>query len=82
MSLAAADWERDAAGLEALADAARVALDAVVARHGPATWQGARADRFGRELADRRRALLHAAEQLEVEARLLRARAALVRGAP
>ncbi len=67
--------------LEAVAGTVGAALDPVVAHHRPDVWQGARATRFGQELVEQRAWLRAAADQLTVDARLLRARAALLRTA-
>ena len=65
--------------LEAVAATVGTALDPVVAHHRPDVWQGARADRFGQELVDQRAWLRAAADQLTVDARLLQARATILR---
>jgi PPE-repeat protein len=65
--------------LEAVAASVGTALDPVVAHHRPDVWQGTRAARFGQELIDQRAWLRAAADQLTVDARLLQARAALLR---
>lgn len=67
--------------LESAAVTVGTALDLVVAHHRPDVWQGARATRFGQELVEQRAWLRAAADQLTVDARLLRARAALLRTA-
>lgn len=73
------DLEALARRLEAAAAAVGTALDTVVAHHRPDVWQGARAIRFGQELVEQRAWLRAAAEELAVDARLLHARAALLR---
>jgi len=75
------DLEALARRLEAVAATVDTALDPVVAHHRPDVWQGARADRFGHELVDQRAWLRAAADQLTVDARLLQARATLLRTA-
>jgi hypothetical protein len=75
----ALDLELAATRLHAQAAVVAVALDAVVAHHRRDVWTGGRAVRFGLDLADRRRLLQAAAEELRVEARLLHARADLLR---
>jgi hypothetical protein len=82
MSPDAVELDADAARLEALALEVGTALDRVVAFHRPDVWQGRRADRFGRELEDQRRQVRVAADELAAEARVLRARAELVRALP
>jgi hypothetical protein len=78
----AADLDSAADRCEALAEQVRTALDRVAAFHRPDVWQGARADRFGRELEDQRAQLRAAGRELADDARLLRARADLVRLLP
>lgn len=73
------DLEALARRLEAVAVSVGTALDPVVAHHRPDVWQGARAVRFGQELLEQRGSLRAAADQLAVDARLLRARADLLR---
>ena len=75
------DLEALARRLEAVATAVGTALDPVVAHHRPDVWQGARAVRFGQGLVEQRASLRAAADQLTVDARLLQARAALLRTA-
>ena len=75
------DLEALARRLEAVAASVGTALDPVVAHHRPDVWQGARADRFGQDLVEQRAWLRLAADQLTVDARLLEARAALLRAA-
>jgi len=75
------DLEALARRLEAVAASVGTALDPVVAHHRPDVWQGARADRFGQDLVEQRAWLRAAADQLTVDARLLEARAALLRAA-
>jgi len=71
--------EAAALRLSALAAVVGTALDPVVAHHRPDVWQGGRAVRFGQELVDHRLLLRTAADELAAEARLLHARAALLR---
>lgn len=73
--------ELDAAAdrLDTLAGEVATVLDRVVTFHRPDVWQGARADRFGRELDDHRALLRHAAEGFAEDARTLRAQAGLLR---
>lgn len=73
------DLEALARRLEAVAATVATALDPVVAHHRPDVWQGARAVRFGQELVEQRAWLRAAAEELTVDARILQARAALLR---
>ncbi len=73
------DLEALARRLEAAAATVGTALDEVVAHHRPDVWQGARAVRFGQGLVEQRASLRAAADQLTVDARLLDARAALLR---
>jgi hypothetical protein len=75
------DLEALAHRLESVAATVGTALDPVVAHHRPDVWQGARAARFGQELIEQRAWLRAAADQLTVDARLLQARAALLRAA-
>ena len=74
-----ADLDATAARFDVLAGQVGTALDRVAAFHRPDVWQGARADRFGRGLDDHRVQLRAAAEELAGDARLLRARAELLR---
>ena len=73
--------ELDAAAdrFDALAGVVGTALDRVVAFHRPDVWQGARANRFGQDLDDQRVRLRAAAAELAADARVLRARAAILR---
>jgi hypothetical protein len=73
------ELERMASELSALALAVLGVLNRVAAYHRPDVWQGLRADRFGQELADQRLRVKAAAAELGDGARLLRARADLVR---
>lgn len=77
----AADLELAAARLQAVAAGLAGALDGVVAHDRPDVWTGARARRFSAELADRRLVLRALAEDLRVQAAVLRAHADLVRAA-
>jgi hypothetical protein len=77
--VSAADLDLAAARFQALADEVGTALDRVAAFHRPDVWQGARAERFGRELDDQRALLRAAARGLADDARSLRARAELLR---
>jgi phosphatidylserine/phosphatidylglycerophosphate/cardiolipin synthase-like enzyme len=77
--MTADDLDTLATRLGALAQAVREPLDRVVAYHRPDVWRGARADRFGQELADQRLRVRVAADELAAAARLLRARAELLR---
>src|SRR4029453_17656305 len=77
--MTADDLDTLATRLGALAQAVREPLDRVVAYHRPDVWRGARADRFGQELADQRLRGRVAADELAAAARLLRARAELLR---
>jgi hypothetical protein len=74
-----AELDAAAARLEVLADDVGTLLDRVVAFHRPDVWQGARADRFGHELDDRRAQLRAAAVGFADDARMLRAQAQLLR---
>lgn len=65
--------------LSALAAVVGTALDPVVAHHRPDVWQGGRAVRFGQDLVDHRLLLRAAGEALAADARLLHARAELLR---
>jgi hypothetical protein len=65
--------------LDALAASVATMLDPVVAHHRPDVWQGRRAVHFGRELTEQRAWLRAAADQLTSDARLLTARADLLR---
>jgi len=73
------ELEAAAARLERLAGEVGSLLDRVVAFHRPDVWQGARADRFGRDLDDQRAHLRAAAQGFADDARTLRARAMLLR---
>jgi hypothetical protein len=73
------DLEAASLRLSALAAVVGRTLDPVVAHHRPDVWQGGRAARFGQELADHRLLLQVAAEELAADARLLHARAELLR---
>ena len=75
------DLEAFARRLDAVAATVGTALDPVVAYHRPDVWQGARALRFGQELVEQRASVRAAADQLTVDARLLQARAGLLRAA-
>ena len=75
------DLEAAARRLGALAATVGTALDPIVAYHRPDVWQGGRADRFSRDLLDQRAWLRAAADQLATDARLLQARADLLRTA-
>jgi hypothetical protein len=75
-----ADLDAAADRLAALADVVGTLLDRVVAFDRPDVWQGARADRFGRELDDQRAHLRAAARGLAEDAATLRARARVLRG--
>jgi hypothetical protein len=66
--------------LAALAEVAGTVLDRVVAFDRPDVWQGARADRFGRDLDDQRAQLRAAARAFAEDAATLRARAWVLRG--
>jgi hypothetical protein len=59
--------------LEATADEVRPLGAALAAFHRPDVWSGQRADRFGRELDDRRRQLRLTADELCRQAAELRA---------
>jgi hypothetical protein len=74
------DLEVAADRLAALADVVGTLLDRVVAFDRPDVWQGARADRFGRDLDDQRAHLRAAARDLAEDAVTLRARARVLRG--
>ncbi len=74
-----AELDLAATRCDELAAAVGTALDRVALRHGPEVWQGGRATRFGLGLEDQRAVLRAAAEQLTADARVLRARADLVR---
>jgi hypothetical protein len=74
-----ADLEAAADRLDLVADEVRTGLDRVAAFHRPDVWQGARAGRFGRELEDQRTQLRAVADELAGAARVLRARASLLR---
>ena len=65
--------------LSALAAVVGTALDPIVAYHRPDVWQGGRAVRFGQALVDHRLLLRAAADELAADARLLHARADLLR---
>lgn len=73
------DLEAAARRLSALAAVVGNALDPIVAYHRPDVWQGGRAVRFGQELMDHRLLLRAAADELAADARLLAARADLLR---
>jgi hypothetical protein len=73
------ELEAAADRLDALATEVGTTLDRVVTYHRPDVWQGARADRFGRELDDQRALLRRAAEAFADDARMLRAQARLLR---
>jgi hypothetical protein len=73
------DMEAAARRLRAVAAVVGDALDPIVAYHRPDVWQGGRAVRFGQELVDHRLLLRAAADQLATDARLLAARADLLR---
>ncbi len=75
------DLEAFARRLDAVAATVGTALDPVVAYHRPDVWRGARALRFGQELVEQRASVRAAADQLTVDARLLQARAGLLRAA-
>ncbi len=74
-----AELEAAADRFDALAGVVGTALDRVVAFHRPDVWQGARADRFGRDLDDQRALLRAAAADLAADARVLRSRADILR---
>ena len=73
--------ELDAAAerLAALGEVVGTLLDRVVAFDRPDVWQGALADRFGRELDDQRAQLRAAARAFDEDAATLRARAQVLR---
>ena len=73
------DLEAAARRLSTLAAVVGNALDPIVAYHRPDVWQGGRAVRFGQELMDHRLLLRAAADELGADARLLAARADLLR---
>jgi hypothetical protein len=73
------DMDAAARRLHAVAAVVGNALDPIVAYHRPDVWQGGRAARFGQELVDHRLLLRAAADQLVADARLLAARADLLR---
>ena len=75
-----ADLDAAADRLAALAHVVGTLLDRVVAFDRPDVWQGARADRFGRELDDQRAQLRAAARALAEDAATLRAGARALRG--
>jgi hypothetical protein len=79
MASLADELDQQAAELEALARSVVTTVDSLLAYHRPDVWQGARADRFGRELAEQRLRVRAAAEALAGSARLTRARADLLR---
>ena len=73
------ELEASARRLDALAATVGTLLDPIVAFHRPDVWRGGRAIRFGQDLLDQRTRLGAAAAQLAADARLLRARAELLR---
>jgi hypothetical protein len=75
------DLYQSAGQLTALSELIRLSFDQLVAYHRPDVWQGGRARRFGEDLADRRVQVHAVAEQVAADARLLRARAELLRAA-
>jgi hypothetical protein len=75
------DMDAAARRLSAVAAMIGSALDPIVAYHRPDVWQGGRAVRFGQELLDHRVLLRAAADELAADARLLAARADLLRAA-
>jgi hypothetical protein len=75
------DMAAAARRLSAVAAEVGRALDPIVAYHRPDVWQGGRAVRFGQELLDHRVLLRAAADELAADARLLAARADLLRAA-
>jgi hypothetical protein len=76
-----AELEAAADRLAALGEVVGQLLDPVVAYDRPDVWQGARADRFGRDLDDQRAHLRGAAAAFREDARTLRAQAAVLRAA-